>query len=403
MLGDFVRLAYKGVKQRKLRSWLTMIGIFIGIAAVVALISLSQGLQQAVSQQFLSLGTDKLVVQAEGGGFGPPGTAVPDHLDESDKKAIEKAKGVDLVVGRLIRQIEIDYKDSVRYTFAVTIPSDTAERDLVIEANNYKLVEGNFPKKGSKEVMIGSNIAKNFFDDEVELRSKLKIQDEEFKVVGILQKSGNPQQDDTFVLPEKSFRDILNIPSDYDIIPLRVHPGEDVEIVAENVRKELRKHRNVKEGKEDFTVETPQQIIGILNNILTTIQGVLVGIAGISLIVGGIGIMNTMYTSVVERTREIGLLKAVGATQNKILTLFVVEAGLLGLAGGVIGVSIGFIGSKLVEVIAVQVFGSALIKANATPSLLIGALLFSFFIGALSGFLPARQAAKLHPVEALRK
>ncbi len=113
--------------------------------------------------------------------------------------------------------------------------------------------------------------------------------------------------------------------------------------------------------------------------------------------------MNTMYTSVVERTREIGLLKAVGATQNKILTLFVVEAGLLGLAGGVIGVSIGFIGSKLVEVIAVQVFGSALIKANATPSLLIGALLFSFFIGALSGFLPARQAAKLHPVEALRK
>ena len=113
MIKDYFRLGYRNVKQRKLRSWLTMIGIFIGIAAVVALISLSQGLQDAVAQQFVQLGTDKLIVQAAGGGFGPPGAGVSEPLTEADEKAISKTKGVDLAIGRLIRTVKLEFKGEI--------------------------------------------------------------------------------------------------------------------------------------------------------------------------------------------------------------------------------------------------------------------------------------------------
>ncbi len=381
-----------------------MIGIFVGIAAVVALISLSQGMQTAISEQFLGLGTDKIIVQAEGGGFGPPGTGVPVYLTEDDKNHISKVKGIDLAVGRLIRIVQIEFKNQINYHYAVTLPDDTQERDLVIEANDYQLAEGRFPDKGdSSEILIGGNIAESLFDKPLELRNQLIVQGRDFKIVGILKKSGNPQKDDSIVLPEKALRNILDLQDEYDIIPARIASGEDLNLVTANVAKELRKFRDVEEGKEDFVIQTPQQLLGILQNILAIIQGVLISIAAISLVVGGVGIMNTMYTAVVERTREIGILKAVGATPKKIQYLFLIESGFLGLIGGTIGVILGYTISKSIELIAGSVYETLLIKADFSLFLMIGALLFSFTIGALSGALPARQAAKLHPVEALRK
>ena len=404
MIKDYFRLAYRNVKQRKLRSWLTMIGIFIGIAAVVALISLSQGLQDAVAQQFIQLGTDKLVVQAAGGGFGPPGTAVTEPLTEDDKKAIERAQGVDIAVGRLIRTVRLEFKGETKFSFAVTMPDETESKELVIEANNYNIAQGRFfDRDDALEIVVGHDFAQDFFDKSIELRDRIKVQGTTFKVAGLLKKSGNPQQDSTLVIPEGSLRKVLNIPDEFDIIPLRVKAGEDPFIVSEQVEKELRKSRNVEEGKENFVIETPAQIIGTLNNILLIIQGVLVGIAGISLIVGGIGIMNTMYTSVLERTKEIGVMKALGAENKTIQLLFLIESGFLGIFGGLIGVSLGVGISKLVEYLAYISFESQLIQASVSPYLVIGALLFAFFVGAASGVFPARQAAQLKPVEALRQ
>ncbi len=404
MLKDFFRLAYRSARQRKLRSILTMLGIFIGIAAVVALISLSQGLKTAIGQQFLSLGSDKLVVQAAGGGFGPPGTAVPTPLTDVEKKAIEKVKGVDVAVGRLVRIVQLEYDDEQKYTYAVTMPKETEERALVMEANNYKIGVGKFfDKEKSREVVVGYDFANDFFDKPLELRDTLLVQDTEFKVVGILQKSGNPQQDSTLVVPEQALRDVLNLDNEYDVVPLRVLASENLDAVAERVTKQLRKTRDVEEGKEDFTVETPQQIIAVLDNILLIIQGVLVGIAAISILVGGVGIMNTMYTAVVQRTKEIGIMKAVGARRREIQIMFLVEAGFLGLFGGVIGILIGVGIAKLVEFAALQQLGSVLIRADVTAELVVGMLLFAVFVGALSGVFPARQAASLNPVEAFRK
>ena len=140
-----------------------------------------------------------------------------------------------------------------------------------------------------------------------------------------------------------------------------------------------------------------------VSSILNIVRAVLVGIAGISLVVGGIGIMNTMYTVVLERTKEIGILKAVGASPKKILWLFVIESGILGLLGGAIGIIIGISISKFVEVVATQIFGSVLIQAEISGFLIFGSLSFAFIVGSFSGFLPALQASRLTPVEAFRK
>jgi putative ABC transport system permease protein len=198
-------------------------------------------------------------------------------------------------------------------------------------------------------------------------------------------------------------REILDLDDSFDIIPAKVGAGEDVAMVTERVKKELRKHRDVEEGKEDFNVETPESLLATLNTILMIVQGVLVGIAAISLFVGGIGIMNTMYTAVLERTKEIGVMKAIGARNRGILSIFIIESGMLGLVGGIIGVSLGFGISKSVELIAFQIYGSFLIKADFNIWLLIGMLSFGFIVGTLSGALPAKQAAALKPVDALRK
>lgn len=404
MLKDYFKLAYHSARKRKMRSWLTMIGIFIGIAAVVSLISLSQGMRTAIEQQFMNLGTDKLIVQAAGSSFGPPGTAVSVPLTDKDLDSIEKVKGVDTAVGRLLRITKLEFREEIKYTYVVSLPADSKRRELVIESNNYKIEQGKILEADSKyQVMVGPDFAKNFFKEELRLRNKVKVQGQTFEISGILKKSGNPQSDSTLVLPEKTLREILSVPNDYDMIAVKIQNGASLEQVAENIKKELRKTRNVEKGKEDFNVQTPEALLAMLTNILLIIQSVLVGIAAISLLVGGIGIMNTMYTAVLERTKEIGIMKAVGARNNSILSLFLIESGMLGLFGGIIGVTLGLLISKSVEIITFQIYESQLIQASFSPLLIIGALLFSFLIGAFSGLFPAQQAAKLRPVEALRQ
>lgn len=404
MIQDYFRLAYRSTEKRKLRSWLTMMGIFIGIAAVVALISLSQGLRNAIQEQFLGLGSDKLIVQAAGSGFGPPGTAVSTPLKKGDEEVIEKVKGVDLAVGRLLRVAKLEYDDEIKFSYVVSMPEEQEKSRLVIEANNYKIESGRVLESSDKfKVMVGHDFAQDFFEKELGLRKKMKLQGREFEVVGILKKSGNPQQDGTLVVPEEALREVLSIKEDYDFIPVRVQAGESLIAVSGEIKKELRSYRNVKEGKEDFTIQTPENLLATLDVILAIVQGVLVGIAAISLLVGGIGIMNTMYTAVLERTKEIGIMKATGARNGQILFLFLVESGILGLLGGMIGVILGLAASKMVEFVAFQIYETYLIKASYSPALILGALLFAFFVGTISGALPARQAAQLKPVDALRK
>ncbi|MBS3123156.1 ABC transporter permease [Candidatus Woesearchaeota archaeon] len=404
MLKDYLNLAYRSTKKRKIRSWLTMLGIFIGIAAVVSLVSLSQGMQKAIQEQFLKLGSDKLILQAAGSGFGPPGTAVSVPLTTKELEAVQKVNDVKLAVGRLLRITKLEFKDEVKYSYVASIPEDEKERKLITEANNYKAGYGRLLEKNDLyKVLLGHDFADNFFKQPLFLRHKIKIQNQNFEVIGILKKSGNPQQDSALVIPEKALREILSIESAYDIIVIQTTMGESIERITTEINQELRKVRQVEEGKENFNIQTPENLLATLTSILAIVQGVLVGLAGISLVVGGLGIMNTMYTAVLERTKEIGIMKASGARNEQIMLLFLVESGFLGLFSGLIGVILGYSISKIIELIAFQIYESFLIQANFNPWFILGMLLFAFLIGSVSGAFPARRAAKLKPVEALRQ
>lgn len=203
-------------------------------------------------------------------------------------------------------------------------------------------------------------------------------------------------------MSESDLKNILNINDEIDLIVAQIDDKDKAKETAEKIETELRKDRNLDIGEEDFSVETPLQSIETINTILNVITLVISGIAAISLLIGGIGIANTMFTSVLERTKEIGVMKAIGARNRDILSIFLIEAGLLGLIGGVIGIGAGITISKAIEYIAIHQLGTTLLKAAIPLPLIFGCLAFSFLVGTISGFWPAYRALKVKPVEALR-
>ena len=404
MLGDFFKLSVNNLKRRKLRSWLTMIGIFIGIAAVVALISLGQGLQTAIVGQMGSLDADSLTIQNAGSGFGPPGSTVVEKLNDHDLALIRRIKGVENANPVLLRTVEIKFNQKINYAMVRGVPDDPAVYEKFYEAQSVKAQEGRLLKKGDyRKVLLGNNFAKKTkFDKKVSVGKTILISGEEFEVVGIVKPSGSFLMNDAVVVFYDEVKEILDIGDEIDIIGLTVENSDIAEETAERIERELRKDRNLKEGEEDFSVQTPSQVLGTVTDILTAVNVVVVGIAMISLIVGGIGIANTMYTSVLERQKEIGTMKAVGARNKDILTIFVIEAGILGLIGGIAGVIVGIIISKGIEYISRVMFGVDMLRASMSPWIIFGSLAFAFVVGVASGFLPSYQASKLKPVDALR-
>ncbi|MBS3109188.1 ABC transporter permease [Candidatus Woesearchaeota archaeon] len=404
MLRDYFSLAVESLRVRQVRTWLTMIGIFIGIAAIVSLISLGQGMKEAITSQFAALGSDKITIQARGLTLGPPGSNVVEPLSKSDLEAVKKVPGVNRAGGRMIKAVNVLFKEQRSFVFMADIPSDYQERALVLEVVKPTVEDGRFLNKGDKyKIVVGNDYAKkNIIGKGIVVGDKLEINGYQFEVVGVMEKKGLPMIDLAFIANEDAFREITGNIDEESLIVAEVNKGAAMKAVADDIKKTLRKHRNEEKDKEGFTVSTPDQFLNTLNTILSIVQAVLVGIAGISLMVGGIGIMNTMYTAVLERTKEIGVMKAIGAKNSDILLIFLIESGFLGLVGGTIGIMLGLGLSKMVELIAVYVWGNLLLKANFSPILIAGALAFSFIVGMVSGTLPAMQASKLQPVEALR-
>jgi putative ABC transport system permease protein len=201
---------------------------------------------------------------------------------------------------------------------------------------------------------------------------------------------------------EKELKSLFDVNNTYSIIAVQVSKGSDMDIVKSKIEEYLRKERDVKKGAEDFIVQTPQQALSTLNSVLFAIQIFVYFISGISIVVGGIGISNTMYTSVAERTKQIGIMKAIVARNSSIFTLFLIESGLLGMVGGVLGILVGLGLANGLAYAGMTALNTDLIRVNSSLSLILGALAFSFFVGSISGLLPAIQASKLKPVDALR-
>tara|TARA_Y100000294_G_scaffold177578_1_gene203488 strand:+ start:1829 stop:2980 length:1152 start_codon:yes stop_codon:yes gene_type:complete len=381
-----------------------MIGIVIGITAVVSLIGLGQGLKVAISSQFGDMGTDKLAIMASGG-FGPPGTGVIDPLTKDNLKKIGSVKGVKIAAGRLVRSGKLEYNDHATFGMAVTMAERDA-RKLIESALNLEAEKGRLLKDGdNKKAVIGNNLGEENagFGKQIVVGSQVLIEDKEFEVVGILEKKGSFLIDNVVLVEDDDLREILDIPDEeYDAIAVQVHRNADIKSVQEDIEKLMRKERDVKKSEEDFTVQTPQALLEQVNSTLFAVQLFVYVIAGISILVGGIGIMNTMFTSVLERTKEIGIMKSIGAKNISIFSLFFIESGLIGSIGGIIGAALGIAIAMGLAFVGSLALGSDLIRADISIWLLLGSILGSFALGSIFGIIPAIKASKLSPVDALR-
>ncbi|MBN2423187.1 ABC transporter permease [Candidatus Woesearchaeota archaeon] len=405
MLIDLFKISLTNMTQRKIRSWLTMIGIFIGITAVVSLISLGQGLREAINQQFKFLGTDKVTIYPAGL-QGPPGSDTGNSkLFEHDLDVIKKVRGVKAVSYRIMKTAKIEFKDVTKYRLVVGLPTDPDSNEIA-ESVGFRVEDGRSIRDGDKyKVMIGNDYTKedNPLKNIVNKGNYILINGEKYQVVGIMKKMGNDMIDKAIVIHEDQAKDIFDTGEELSIIMAQVNDGEDTEKIADEIKRKIRQDRNLEEGKEDFEVIVPTQIIETFNDVLNIVIYVIVGIAGISLVVGGVGIMNTMYTSILERRNEIGIMKAIGARNSDIGKIFLFESGILGSVGGIIGILLGFALAYLIEIVIAIAWQPGILIATYPTWLIILMMVFSFGVGTLFGTLPAVQAAKLNPVDALRK
>ncbi|VVB53691.1 MacB-like periplasmic core domain protein [uncultured archaeon] len=403
MLIEYFQLAVGNLFHRKLRSWLTVVGVFVGVMAVVTLLSLGGGLENAIRDEFAKAGVRRVIVFAGGGvgTSGPPGYAAA-SLGDKDVSEIMKVKGVEYAVGQNRQPALIEFRKKTTSALVFAIPQDSESHRVQDVFGEFDLEEGKRISDSDKDsVVVGSKIAYDNFDRNLTLGDTILIEGTPKRIAGIYKDVGDPAMQTRIDVTKDAAKELFNATDTYMGIMVLTKDGENITQVSQDIEVRLRRLHHVKEGEEDFTVITLQQLVESFLTILNIVQTVITGLAAVSLIVGAIGIMNTMYTSVIERTRQIGIMKSIGAKNGDILLLFLIEAGLVGVVGSLVGVLLGFGIAKTVEILA-RNMAYGLIEAQITINIALGALLFGFFVGCISGYLPAKQASRLQPVDAMR-
>lgn len=401
---DMLNYAFKSLAHSSLRTWLTIIGIIIGISSVIVLVSIGEGLNKSVNDQLAMFGTKTIVVIPvniggnQGGGISFSGSlATSGKLFMKDVDEIKKIASIDLITPVIQQRAGLGFKGKEITTSIIGIEPDLFQQ----VSKDVEIEDGRFLGGSDRNVVVlGNDVAKKSFGkDEIRVNNDVLINGEKFRVVGILKKTGStfsPADSGVFINVEDA-RDLFSsVMADREIsaIRLTVKEDADTEAVADEIKGRLRSLHRVRDGEEDFGVITPKFINDTVGSITSLLTVFLAAIAAISLVVGGVGIMNTMFMAVVERTREIGILKAIGASSGEILSIFLIESGMIGLAGGMLGVVIA-IGLLLVA----KNFGA---PVYLDPFIIGGAFLFSFVIGLISGFVPSWNASRVSPLEALR-
>ncbi|HDQ59852.1 MAG TPA: ABC transporter permease [Candidatus Woesearchaeota archaeon] len=396
-LAKYSKIAWTNLSRRKTRSILNFISISIGIAAVVTMIFVGMGLQTSVEDQFSQIGMDKIYVMPGGGVFGLGGTT----LNDNDLKIVKNTAGVKEAGAMTYLLAKVTYKDEMFYLWVAGL--DLESMSLVEEAQSIDLVEGrNFKKGDNRKVIVTYLIREGeIFSSEIKPGKTIEIEGIKFEVIGSIDKIGSPDDDSALWILLEDSQNVFNIKDEYNFILVQTLQGQNTSKVAERISENLRKAHGLKEGDEDFAVQTSEELQKSFGQILSILIIVLTGIAAISLFVGGVGTMNVMYTSVLERTKEIGILKAVGAKRFDIMSIFVLESGFLGLVGGVFGIIVGTGLSYIVGYIA-EAANFGFLKVTFRIDLALAVLAFSFLIGVVAGYLPAKRAADLKPVDSLR-
>lgn len=401
---EYLKIAIYNLRTRSLRSWLTILGIIIGVFLIISLLSLSEGLRATISKQLRALGGEMIFIMP--GDLSNPismflGGA---KLDREDIETIRRAAGVEKILTMSYQGAVGRYEDESKTIFLAGVPWEDGV-EILEKFQGWSLESGRWPLPGKREVIIGQLVAKEIFKEEIKLGKQIVLKGRKFEIVGILNSLGS-KTDDSFIYLDTSLYQELTGEErgTAQFAYAKVEAGSNPDEVAERIKEALQKTRKRRSGTDvlDFSVITSEKMGDIAGNILSVIQFAIMAFASIAIIVGGIGIMNTMFTSVRERTREIGIMKAIGAKNSEVLIIFLIEAAIIGISGGIGGTILGIVFAKIIEAYG-QVHPVFYFVASVTPGLIIFGLLFSLVIGCLSGFFPAQRAAKLKPVEALRR
>jgi len=398
---DEIKYSLKNLSNRKLRSFLSILSILIGITAIFAIVSLGMGLQNYMNTMAEEAGTNRLMMYAKGAGI--PGTDENFFITQDDIDFVEKINGVDEITGAYFKAAEINFREQKKFNYVIGM--DINELEFMLESFNIDVIKGRELKKGDlHKVLFGYNYQfdNKIFKKGIKVGDKVEINSVKFDVIGFYSEIGSAQDDAQVYVTQEAFEELYPDAKDhYGFLYLKAREGVEPSELAEKITEKLRKHKGQEEGKEDFYVQSFEDLIETFSKIMNVLNGILILISMISLIVASVNIMNTMYTAVLERTKEIGIMKAVGARNSNILFIFVVESGILGMIGGSIGVFFGFVIANIGGSIAGKA-GYALLKPIFPWYLIVGCILFSFLLGALSGLIPAIRASKQKPVDALR-
>ena len=395
---EFLSVALDALRTNRLRSALTMLGVIIGVAAVILLVSLGEGTKNYVEEQFAGLGANILIVtpgkiETKGG---PPIIGAARHKLTLDDARILEKKGylfggvAPVVFGT--SEVRLGSRSRNVTVLGVT-PDFSPVRNIHVEVGSF-VTDADVEAK-RRVCMLGRTVKRELFGNASALGEVVKISGARFRVTGIMERKGVSlgfDIDDIVFIPVRSAMDIFDTDALVEIL-ISVRNKNDIDSGKELARSLLFKNHN---RHEDFTITNQAAILSSLFTILDTLTYVLGGIAAISLLVGGIGIMNIMLVTVKERTNEIGIRKAVGARNRDILIQFLMEATTLSAAGGFFGVLVGTLGAGVIRILVPK------LPVAIPPWAVVLAFTFSVFVGIFFGVYPARKAATLHPIEALR-
>ncbi len=412
-IAESIRMALRSLAANKLRSALTMLGIVIGTGAVIALLSVGQGAQAEITSQIQSIGSNLIFVfpgQFDQSGTGPPSIRDAEPLTREDAEAIAdpvQAPHVAAVAPQIQRNVTVVYSGITLNTNLIgTTPAYGYVRNFPVAYGGY-FTQGE-DAAYARVTVLGYGVAEDLFGDPtLALDQSIRINGVPFRVIGVLESKGGQSgfggsQDDQLLVPIStaqrrlfSGRFLSQRGETVDLISVSAIDEDSIDQAMNEITWLLRQRHGIQFEEDDFTVESQEDILGVFNQITSILTIFLGAIAGISLLVGGIGIMNIMLVSVTERTREIGIRKAVGAKRRDILYQFLIEAVALSIMGGLIGIGFGWAIASFVNTL--DAFRTV-VSAQAV-ALSVG---FSLAVGLFFGIYPANRASNLDPIQALR-
>jgi len=401
MKKEYFKIALRNLKSRSLRSWLTILGFVIGVFMIISLLSLSEGMKQVVMGQMKMMGSETVIIYP--GDADIMNTMMGNmKITEQDIKVIEKTEGIEKVIPYNWKGATMRFGGKKKVVILYGFPMDKGS--LYYLENKFGIVpsQGRYPEKGKRELLVGPIVTKETFPG-LKIGDETSISGTKFKIVGIARAQASKQDDSMVALDIDLFRKITGERRDAPMVAAVIKEGYNQKDVADDVKANLERTGKRQQGKDApaFTVLNSEKAMEMASSVIGTIQGAIFAIAGFAIIIGAIGIMNTMYTSVRERTKEIGIMKSVGATTTAITQIFLIESGIMGLIGGVGGMILGISMAKMAAFV-LNTQASLKIQAYVSPGMVIFTIIFAIAVGCVAGYLPARKAAKLNPVDALR-